>query len=45
MYISLGVPRTHLQLNTDLEAVAVQLYFSRRCTLCSLYPHPEEVFS
>ena len=42
IYVRQDIPHVDLQLNTNLDAVAIQLDLNRKYTLCSLYLHPNE---
>ena len=40
-----SVPHSQFDLNTNLQAVAVNVTLSRKVTICSIYLPPSEVFS
>ena len=40
-----SVPHSQLDLNTNLQAVAVNITLSRKVTICSIYLPPSEVLS
>ena len=40
-----SVPHSQFDLNTNLQAVAVNVTLSRKVTICSIYLPPSEVLS
>ena len=40
-----NVPQSQFDLNTNLQAVAVNVTLSKKVTICSIYSPPSDIFS